>query len=191
MSDTAPLLAQYVNANHVLSNSSLCAIGWQIMNESQRECESRPHSSLCVSRQSHSQPPCLRLSSTELRKERISTWSDSVHFVHSKDLFLQTHTWPTQHYKECVWKFIETKTELNECYWQEHIGSLKWHTHMQSGLWYVNIIRDRKQTKHENKYWTEKNFIPAPLQLLHATLMSFLIVNKKTWSSKLNQLKTV
>ena len=27
--------------------------------------------------------------------------------------------------------------------------------HIQSGLCYANIIRDRKQTKHENKYGTE------------------------------------
>ena len=27
---------------------------------------------------------------------------------------------------------------------------------MQSGLWYASIIRDRKQTKHENKYRIEK-----------------------------------
>ena len=36
------------------------------------------------------------------------------------------------------------------------ISGLKcWKTHMQSGLCYANIIRDRKQTKHENKHGTE------------------------------------
>ena len=48
VSDTAPLSAQYVNENRVLSDSSLCAVGSRIMNESQRERESRPHSSLCA-----------------------------------------------------------------------------------------------------------------------------------------------
>ena len=179
-----------MNENHVLSDSSLCAVGSWIMNESQCECELRPHSSLCESWQSHFRLACLRLSSTELRKEQMSSWRDSVHFLHSKDLFVQTtHTRPTQHYRECVWKFVEAKTALNECYWQEHISSLKWYTHMQSGLWYANIILDRK-TKHENKYRREKNFIPALLQLLHAILMSCLIVDKNK-PSKLNQLKTV
>ena len=46
VSDTVPLSAQYVNENHVLSVSSLCAVGSWIMNESQREQESRPHSFL-------------------------------------------------------------------------------------------------------------------------------------------------
>ena len=44
--NTVLILAQYVNENHVLSDSSLCAVGSQIMNESQRKRESRPHSSL-------------------------------------------------------------------------------------------------------------------------------------------------
>ena len=43
-----------------------------------REHELRPHSSLCESRQFHSPPACSRLSSNELRKERISSWSDFV-----------------------------------------------------------------------------------------------------------------
>ena len=47
MSDAAPLSAQYVNKKHVLSDSSLCAVGSRIMTESQRERESRPHSSMC------------------------------------------------------------------------------------------------------------------------------------------------
>ena len=44
VSDTAALSAQYVNENHVLSDCSLCALGLQIMNESQRKRESCPHS---------------------------------------------------------------------------------------------------------------------------------------------------
>ena len=34
------------------------------------------------------------------------------------------------------------------------------HAHMQSGWWYANIMHDRKQTKHENKYGKEnvKNY---------------------------------
>ena len=36
---------------------------------------------------------------TELRKERISSWSDSVHFIHLKDKFIRTtRSWMTQHY---------------------------------------------------------------------------------------------
>ena len=73
LSDTAPLSAQYVNENHVLSDSSLYAVGSRIMNESQRESELRPHSSLSGSRQFLSPPACSRLSSTELRKELISS----------------------------------------------------------------------------------------------------------------------
>ena len=46
VSDTAPLSAQYVNENHVLSDSSLCAVGFWSINESQSEHESRPHRSL-------------------------------------------------------------------------------------------------------------------------------------------------
>ena len=42
----APFSAQYLNENHVLSVSSLCAVGSRIMNESQHERESRPDSSL-------------------------------------------------------------------------------------------------------------------------------------------------
>ena len=97
VSDTAPLLAQYVNVNHVLSNSSLYAVGLRIMNESQRERELRPHRSPCE--QFHSPPACSQLSSTELRKEGISSWSDFIHFVHLKDLFVwMTRSRPTQHY---------------------------------------------------------------------------------------------
>ena len=44
VSDTA----QCVNKNHVLCDRSLCAVGSRIMNESQHELESRPHSSLCA-----------------------------------------------------------------------------------------------------------------------------------------------
>ena len=48
-------------------------------------------------------------------------------------------------------------TSMNRKY--ELILSLHWnvvrHTHIQSGLWYANIIRDRKETKHENNYGTE------------------------------------
>ena len=40
------------------------------------------------------------------------------------------------------------KAALNECYLQEHIGSLKWHTHMQCGC---DDMHDRKQTKYENE----------------------------------------
>ena len=105
VSDTAPLSAQCVNENHVLSDNSLCAVGSRIMNKSQHEHESRPHSSLCESRQSHSRPACSRLSSTELWKERISSWSDSVHFVHSKDLFERTvRSRPKQYYWAIVHK---------------------------------------------------------------------------------------
>ena len=67
------LLAQYVNENHVLSDSSLYAVGLRIMNESQRKRELRPQSSLCESQQFHSLPACSWLSSTELRKEQISS----------------------------------------------------------------------------------------------------------------------
>ena len=53
---------------------------------------------LCPEWQFHSRPACSQLSSTELRKEQISSWSDSAQFVHSKNLFVRTtHLWPTQH----------------------------------------------------------------------------------------------
>ena len=103
VSDTAPLSAQYMNENHVLSDSSLCAVGLQIMNKWHRDHESRPHScTLCV--QASESPParCLRHSpkihkwvaavpllagmlAAELNwtKKQISSWSDSVQFVHS------------------------------------------------------------------------------------------------------------
>ena len=39
-----------------------------------------------------------RLSSTELWEEWISSWTDSVQFIHSKYLFVRTtRSWPTQH----------------------------------------------------------------------------------------------
>ena len=69
------------------------------MNESQGERESCPDSSLSELRQFHSQPACLWLSSTELRKEQISPGSDPVYFIHWKDLFVRTtRSQPTQHY---------------------------------------------------------------------------------------------
>ena len=42
MSQTAPFSAQYVNENHILGVSSLCAVGSRIMNETQGEHDSRP-----------------------------------------------------------------------------------------------------------------------------------------------------
>ena len=65
----------------------------------------RPHAGCVVrrrftseSRQFHSRPACSRLSSTELRMERISSWSDSIQFVHSKHSFVRpTRSRPTQH----------------------------------------------------------------------------------------------
>ena len=46
----------------------------------------------------NSSPARSRLSSTELRMERISSWSDFVHFVQLKDLFVwTTGLWPTKH----------------------------------------------------------------------------------------------
>ena len=97
--DTAPLSAQYVNENHIRSDSSLCAVGSRLMNKSQREHESRPHSSLSERRQFR--PAWSRLSSTELRKELISSWSDSVHL---KDLFVQTtNTTPVSMNCTVVW----------------------------------------------------------------------------------------
>ena len=118
MSDTAPFSAQYLNENHVLSVSSLPAVGSWIMNESQRKRESRPDSSLSESRQFHSRPACSRLSSTELRKERISPWSDPVHFVRWKDLFVQTtRSRPTQHYSAagttCNYQKKKKRVELD------------------------------------------------------------------------------
>ena len=49
------------------------------------------------------------------------------------------------------------ETALNEFYWHEHFQctEILEDTHMQSGLCYANIICNRKQTKHENKYGTE------------------------------------
>ena len=91
MSDTAPLSAQYVNKNHVLSDSSLYAVGSRIMNESQRERELCPHSSLCESRQFHSLPACSQLSSTELRKELISSWTDFIHLFTQKICSFEQH----------------------------------------------------------------------------------------------------
>ena len=88
VSDTAPLSVQYVNKNHVLSDNSLYAVSSRIVNESQRERDSQ------FSRQFHSRLACSRLSSTELRKEQISSWRNFVHFVHSKDLFV----WTTRSY---------------------------------------------------------------------------------------------
>ena len=127
---------------------------------------------------------------TEKGTNQFLKWFRSLHslkrFAHSNDTYATDTT-----LQRMCFESSETKTALNECYWQEHIGSLKWHIHMQSGLWYANIIRDRKHTKHANKYRKYFFFISAPLQLFHATLMSFLIVDKNKWPSKINQLRTM
>ena len=90
--DTAPLSAQYLDENHVLSVSSLPAVGSWIMNESQRERESRPHSSLSESRQFHSRPAwSAELNWTEKGTNQSMKWSRSLHSlkrsVRSNDTF--------------------------------------------------------------------------------------------------------
>ena len=74
-------------------------------------------SQFCVSEpwQFHSQPACSRLSSAELRKERINSWSDSVQFIHSKDLFM-TRVWvsggaePRGLWSRRVWQELQKLT---------------------------------------------------------------------------------
>ena len=62
------------------------------------------------------------MSSTELRKERISSWSDSVHFVHSKDVFVwTTRSRQTQHYSwahTCYNSKCAAHTSLSPSNWQ-------------------------------------------------------------------------
>ena len=53
-------------------------------------------------RQFHSRPAWSWLSSTELRKEHISPWSDPVHLVHWKDQFVRTTRPPVSDPAVCV-----------------------------------------------------------------------------------------
>ena len=72
------------------------------------------------------------------------------------------------------------KTALNECYWNEHYRFTEMlediHTcNLDYDMHILYVIEGRQNTE---QILNRKNFIPAPLQLLHATLMSFPIVDK-------------